>query len=482
MKTLSLESLTLPFALAALAAAATRAPGAPLILIPTVGADTVNEARAITADGKFVVGFSGPGSISGDSGNGFLYPVETGALVGPIISSDGAVAKVVTGVTYRSREGQPELVVDGWSGGWRTEWMTPDGGVTWGGKRRSSGLGATADNAGPAANSVAGSAAATPDVFYTTLFRRNVAGYPLYLAQCSGPWPAMTNWSNKGLTSPAIGALNGVSANGRAVGMRNNKNDSTGDNYNKNYMLTWNGTVTPTAVFFNGLDGTQAGQAFAVSADGNIIFGQSPVSDGRPGNWGYKVVNPGASQTIAELPTFPDTGGSASLAVPYGCTPEGGWAVGMCYRATERAVLWDTRDPDPANWLILDLTEVAAFEGTLGRFTRLTRAYSVGLDATGTPVIAGIGVWSDGFNNYTRAFVMPLSPPVLKLSGSLAGGFTFSFQTLAGKTYSVVYKTDLAAPGPWTTVAGVAGNGSIMTVFDGPGLTDAQRFYRLQVE
>ena len=153
-----------------------------------------------------------------------------------------------------------------------------------------------------------------------------------------------------------VAMMIGLSATGRAVGYRNSTR--------AHYALDWTGKGTPTNWSFNGLNGTTAGAAYAISTNGTVIFGQSPVSGGRPGSWGYKAVvsstSPGVLQSINELPSFADTvgtGGSASL--PYGCTPDGKYAVGMSYRGTEKAVLWDTHDASATNWTVTDLTDVA---------------------------------------------------------------------------------------------------------------------------
>ena len=95
-------------------------------------------------------------------------------------------------------------------------------------------------------------------------------------------------------------AVYGISATGRAVGYRSSSK--------AHYVLDWTGKGTPTNWTFNGLNGTTAGAAFSISSNGTVIFGQSPVSDGRPGSWPYKAVvssaSPGVLQSITELPRF----------------------------------------------------------------------------------------------------------------------------------------------------------------------------------
>ena len=99
--------------------------GVPSTSIPPLSGDTANEARAITPDGRWVVGVSGS--------RGFLYGVDTTNLVN-VVSSDGAQSTLLTGVGYRTNGGQQQIVMSGLSGGWFTAWMTADGGATWGAK------------------------------------------------------------------------------------------------------------------------------------------------------------------------------------------------------------------------------------------------------------------------------------------------------------------------------------------------------------
>lgn len=93
--------------------------------------DTTNDARAITPDGAFVVGISGP------SGVGFLYNVTNGYIVQPFSGNDGNAAQSLSGVAYRidtnQSPAQPQMVVSGLAGtpSAYTVWMTPDGGTNW---------------------------------------------------------------------------------------------------------------------------------------------------------------------------------------------------------------------------------------------------------------------------------------------------------------------------------------------------------------
>jgi hypothetical protein len=269
--------------------------------------------------------------------------------------------------------------------------------------------------------------------------------------------------------------MNGVSASGKAAGWRT---DASAGTARQNYMLTWNGTATPTAAFFNGLDGTTAGEAFLINGNGTIIFGRSPILVGGTEFYAYKVVNPGPSQTINALPEFPDTGGSASRAFPYGCTPDGKYAVGMNYRGMEKAVVWDTGVADTNNWTILDLTELARLRGIIGDFDgNLRRAYSVGTNSQGL-VVTGKGV-STGV---TRAFVMTVPLPIapeLTISGS-GGSYTVSYLGLGNATNVLEYTTNLSLPHTWTPID-TNTSGSISTYYD-YSPPDTQRFYRAHIQ
>lgn len=448
-----------------------------LTKIPLAVGYTANEARALSPDGKYAVGFHGTFSTSGSGG--FLYDLANQTLRSSITTPDAAVAAALTGVGYRTYSGQTQLVLDGWSAGWHANFMSADGGATWALKRQDVSLGTVPG--GAAANSLAGT---DTDAFYATLrHHASNPGNPIYVGRASGAWPMAPSWDVKGIPSGITAVMNGVSATGRAVGYRN---DATGAR--NNYALEWNGTGTPGNWFFNGMDGTTKGEAFCLSADGTIVFGRSLKPGGGGTNFGYRAVldGPGSVASIRELPGFPDSTGSTNLVVPYGCTLDGRFAAGMNYRNAERAVLWDVRDPDPSRWTVLDLTDLAAANGALGTFTRLSRAYSLGTNAAGNFVIAGIG--ADGAN--TRAFVMTLTPPLaswahpptVTVAGSPAAGFTFRFASLnnAGIRYYLEATTNLP-PAGWTTITSAPGIGPGLQLRD-PAPGDAQKFYRIRIQ
>jgi PEP-CTERM motif len=364
-----------------------------LAVIPTLTGDTVNEGRAITSDGQYVVGLSGA--------RGYLYQV--GAVSSTyVLSSDNAGATIANGVGYRTSGGNTELVISGMSSGHVTEWMTADGGTSFGGRRRNTAF--TYDTMG-AANQLGSTTGS--DAYYVTSGNASQTSL-LYLNRGSGSWVATMTLSSKGITQP--GAMNSVGASGRAAGWR-------GASYTarQNYMLTWNGTATPTATFFNGLAGNTFGEAFSVSADGNTIFGNSPITVGGTTFYGYRATFSGTTETsITALGRFGDETGSTTLQTPYGSTADGFFAVGMDYRGSEHAVLWAARSDNP---YVLDLTDYATANGLLDGWSRLTRAYSVGETFVGDQeyaVITGIGSWSPdgGVTPYTtRAFVMTVMVP-----------------------------------------------------------------------
>jgi hypothetical protein len=96
----------------------------------------------------------------------------------------------------------------------------------------------------------------------------------------------------------------------------------------------------------------------------------------------------------------------------------------MNYLGTEKAALWDTGDPNPANWTVVDLTDFATSQGIIDGWVRLTRAYSVGINpSTGNPVATGLGVWSPdgGTTLYTRAWIMEVPEPTTLTFLALGG-------------------------------------------------------------
>jgi len=247
---------------------------------------------------------------------------------------------------------------------------------------------------------------------------------------------------------------------------------------------------------FTGLDGTLEGAAWAITPDGNTIFGHSPISDGGP-RYGYKVLATADVESaygIARLPDFADVvrnPGTTWAVTPFGCSTDGRYAVGVCYRGAamgERAVLWDTGDADTNNWTALDLTDYATSEGIMGSFTKLERAYSVGVNADGHPVVTGYGRYTDGTETRNRAFVLVVTPvvvpPVRPQITSITGGGTSSVtvyytNTVPTKLYTLQYCTNLSATPTWYSVgSGKTATGNQDSQTDSP-VTSEPRFYRV---
>ncbi len=402
-------NLKLAIAAVAITMGVTSALADSLTMIAPLGTDTTSSGRAITPDGKYVVGGSG-------TAQGFFYNVATGVAVLP--NGGGTIpSTAITGVGYRTYGGVQETVLSGVTSSGYANWMTTDGGLTWGAKRRDTSLG-TSPWKVPAANGLAGTSS---DIFYSTFFD-SASSVNWRVGQMSGAWPMTPSWANKAISSGQGGSINGISSTGRSIGTR--KNTSGGPNLS--YYYDWvPSSGTPTGGAINGLDGTAKGQAWSINADGSTIFGFSPTLTDQVNNYGYKTTFSGTTQgSVAALPLFGDEVGSTSLQIPYGCSQDGNVAVGMAYRGTEKAVVWVTADPDPTKWYLFDLTTIAQSEGILDGFTRLSRAYSIGTDAAGDYVITGQGVWSPdgGVTLYTRGFVMTVVPEPGAISLLVLGG------------------------------------------------------------
>lgn len=376
-----------------------------LAVIPTLAGDTVNTALGITPDGKYIVGISG-GTAETLTTRGYLY--EFGAASAVNLNAGNAQATVANGVGYRTSGTTKEVIISGksvptgYAYGVLTEYMLPDGGVLASTRRRSATWTANTMGAANQLGSRTGS-----DAYYVA-GTMTAANSPIYVGRGAGTWVATMTWHEKGLSAPeSYAVMNGLSASGRAVGWR-----GAGTAASRNYMVTYS---TSAGAYFNGLAGDNWGQAFAVSADGNTVFGQSPVVAGNVGpRYGYKTTFSGAAENgtvqgaVTALPLFGDEAGSTSLQVPYGCTVDGNFAVGMAYRGQEKAVLWSTKD----DWsFAIDLTQYAADHSLLEGWSILTRAYSVGetFDLNGQlyAVVTGLGV----FEGANRAFVMTVMVP-----------------------------------------------------------------------
>ena len=240
--------------------------------IPLLSGDTTNQARAVTPDGRWVAGLSGS--------RGFLWAAGSTNAIN-VIGSDGVQSLLLNGVGYRTVNGQTQLVVSGISGTNYTAWMTANGGVSWGTAiKGANGKKPTV----PQANGLAGTLS---DVFYSIWTDEGTGStddWGLNIGRFSNSWPAAVAWGSKSARKPDTLQMNGISANGRAVGWRRNGTTLV----YANYVSDWQTASAPWG--FNGLDGTTAGQAFSISADGTIIYGMSPkgTTTGST-NYGYKT-------------------------------------------------------------------------------------------------------------------------------------------------------------------------------------------------
>ena len=407
-----------------------------LAAVPTLSGDATNEARAITPDGLWVAGISGT--------RGFLYDVAGGHVYN-VLDPFGAQSTIAAGVCYRTSGGQQQVIVGGMAAGWNADYCFTNG-TAFAQVRRDNNYGSSGQS--PAIGIANVRVSGGGDVFWGGWGDLGSSWEFMAVGKVSGTWQgpntAVATDKTASLGTTAFGVY-GISATGRAVGYRNSTR--------AHYVLDWTGKGTPTNWSFNGLNGTTAGAAYAISTNGTAIFGQSPVSGGRPGNWGYKAAvssaSPGVFQSITELPSFPETVGTAgSASLPYGCTGDGKYAVGMSYRGTEKAVLWDTHDASATNWTVVDLTDLALAKGALGIFSRLARAYSVGTNGTGNLVVAGMGLDTNSPAN-TRAFLMTVGPlsaavvsrPAVTISIPYPAEFKFSF--LTSTNASLTYYLDV---------------------------------------
>jgi hypothetical protein len=383
--------------------------GESLSVIPVLTGDTANSGRAITPDGQYLVGLSGS--------RGFLYQTYGVGFSGNainVLSGDNAQSTIANGIGYRTSGGNTELVVSGNTSSGPAEFMTVNGGTSWGAKRRNSSTTFSPSSMG-AANQL-GSRLGT-DVYYVSS-SKDAQNQPVWLNQGSGAWVASIAYSSKGLSGGDRGIMYGVSSIGRAVGRRG----GTSASY-KAYVLDY-AAGTPANYYINtlndGLNGatTTLGELWSVSGNGKALFGRSFLTGTSGTYYGFKTTLSGSGAAtqgaVNTLPLLPGTAGSTSLQVPYGASWDGSYAVGMDYVGTEKAALWDTSDPNPANWTVTDLTVLASSLGILDGFTRLSRAYSIGVvPGSGEKVVTGEGVWSPdgGTTLFTRAFVMVIPEP-----------------------------------------------------------------------
>jgi hypothetical protein len=369
-----------------------------VVAMPLWGTDTAQTANtSITPDGKFLV-------YGETSTTAYFYNVATATASQP--NGGGMVPGSLNGIGYRTDpvSAQQQVIMSGFSGQ-QAVWMTLDGGLTWGAKFRNTSF---APLLAPTVNGLGSQAG--QDAFYL-VNNNNTSSGPMYVNKAAGNWTASITPTWTYSSANAVGGkrtLQSVSASGRGVGWGR---PTSGVSQNM-IMDFGSGTV----MYFPGLvgvSGNNDGTMYSVSADGNTIFGNSPTVAAGTTVTGYKATFSGTGLSTVQLslnalPQLPSTAGSVTLQVPYGTTADGRYASGMDYVGSEHAALWDTSDSNPANWTVIDLLAYAQSRGIGAGWTALSRAYSVGIDATtGDPVVAGVGV----YNGKSRAFIMEVPEP-----------------------------------------------------------------------
>ena len=495
----TLRKLALPIAVVAITAAATNAFGsAALIPIPPLPGpgDTSNLGLAIVPDGKWVSGTSNP------SGHGFLYDVVGGNVYDV---HAGPQAMGSEGVCYRTSGGQQEIIVAGYASGWVASFMTTNNGSPFQYPQRDWDYANCIVNGQPSRGScgegpstcIANAlASGGGDVFWLGWYDNHDSRYY---------WPAVSQksgvWAGGSTTSvietgPQQGtskyAVYGVSGTGRAVGFSQSVRVVR--------VWDWTGTGSLQEWSFNTLTGTDRGEAFAVSANGQSIFGRSPTFGGGGNLYGFKATfdttmpGPATQLSVNPLPLYPDTGGSSTLATVYGCSPDGNYAVGEDTRSSESAALWDTSSPDPMKWTVLDLYQWAVAQGIAGSFTSLSRAFSVATNSAGDLAITGWGTVAGVQTAFVMNIPRPLSaysvsPPTLTIANN-SPGYTFSFRSIADSYLvmsnyleytTVISNAALGLPSTWTIVTQTPCNGLLQTLTE-PTPADPQRFYRLRTQ
>lgn len=385
-------------AVVAVAAGSTAIQAAPsVVAIDPLAGNTTTTHAGMTPDGKFVVGVSGGGTAAG-----FVWDAVNGTQsIGDGLGNNATEAR---GVGYRTVNGQQQLVIWSKSAGWPATYIYDVAGSTKTFSERklytTNGTGLTGLNA------LAGS---STDVFYTASSDGNTKKN---LGKGSGS-PSNIVFSQFVTAGPRAD-INMPSSNGRAAAR---SRDAA--NVYRNAYYDYNPVGAPTETIYNGLDGTPAGEAWSISANGDRLGGMSPVPldllNPRSGNWPY--IYDVSLNRIVELPTFANTAGSVTNGLPYGMSADGKYAVGMNYRGAERAVLWNISDPDPTKWTITDLTEWATAQGIMGSFTAFSRAHAVGLNANGQLVVSGRGSTAAGERAFVLTFPEPATLTLLALGG-----------------------------------------------------------------
>jgi hypothetical protein len=383
---------------AALALVASTSMAASLVTIPPLGTVTSSQITAITNDGAYAVGY-GPG---GTTDRSFIWNVAAGTQTGPIVA--GSYMSTAKGIAYRTVTAGTQLVIGGVQSSSQCAMFTStDGGATW--TRPYATSGTAPGTAG--FNTVGGSG--------DTAWLSWTEGTSSYnVTRIYGD--ATANGTAMKSSTQAV-YVQGMSNTGRSA---NARKDANGTKQNVYVDFTTDGGTAGQTIFA-GLDTTLHGQATAVSGDGTAVFGQSPIAGSGAVNFPYKYNVAGA--TITALPLLPGSTGSVSVGYVYGASADGRYAVGMDYVGMEKAALWDT-----VNGTVLDLTTYITDNGLLydanGGWTgNLRRAYTVGVNALGQPVIGGMGIYyaTGSTVALTRGFILTIPEPA-----------TLSFLALGG--------------------------------------------------
>jgi hypothetical protein len=393
-------------AMVAVTIMASIAMAAPILqMVPPISGQTASEARAITSDGRYVVGTSG--TTSGLFWDSVTAP---GDSIAPVA---GSVMKYATGVAYRTYNSTQEVAVFGlldYSSGNNTPviGITTDGGTTWN-KAWRDGVNYANSNLG-AANTL--KAPGSTDVLWAGYGKGGQ--YSIAVTKGTGLTTGLTiATDSKGTNTGSELTVNGVSAAGMSVGSRLNAG------VKNSYRNLWVGNGTGAAAYVPGLDPLLSNEAYSAAGDATTgkVFGRTYTAGGVASTY-YPYMYDYATATLSYLPMFGNEQGSTSLGVPYGCSDDGRYVSGMLYRGQERAVLWDTQ-----LGTVTDLTQFAIDNGIIDGFTgNLRRGYSVGVNAQGQPVVAGMGYWYDALGTgYARGFVLTLPEPTT-LGLLLVGG------------------------------------------------------------
>jgi len=337
---------------------------------PDFADNTITRPLAITPDGAYVGGNALDGS--GNS-TGFLYEVATDQCRNVY---GGGYNTDVTGVGYTA---SGAIMANGKDSGWNSVNISADGGANWSKKRYT--------NIGPYSLGSFNTAAGVPSVTnsggngavgntYATMYDA-VAGGGLYAGGIDAADGLLTLFNMKNTTS-SDKYVGGISSEGVAVGERDNHN----------YVVRLD--QSPNAAYFRGLgaEGDNNGRAYDISDDGAWAVG---YSDGGSGNRAYLKDMSDLAGLAIELPGLP----GATYTYAYGISGDGSYAVGISNGTGlgEQAILWDLTGATP---VAIHLNTFFTNLGLMGDFTDLFKPYSVGVNASGEPVVSGRGTVSSG--------------------------------------------------------------------------------------